>query len=476
MAIIRSITQPITAPLLSGLGSATIAKPLPPSGLPTLPITLVARGSGPLGVVISPTDAITAALAYNAAIANAGVYYVKPSTGSDSNAGTIGAPFATVAKAMRTATGAASRVVMLEDCVIPTFDLRATDASQTTQQFKWLDANGYNVIIRDSGPDPTTQTWVQDGTNTNCYTTTLAVSGSQQPTRVLRTDQTDAYGYSQQLKKYTSAALLNAGSGDGWYWDNTGKVLWVKLGAGTNVESQKSILKCLYLNSSGTSRVLAYGASLGLSGVRLEGAQVSTLDLNSRRPELWLHNCVQLWANNKGFDGTQTGWFIATNHLCYASQSDGANGFAKSATGKGLMLTANSQFINSGDQSVFPADGTLQGESAHGGVHHCAWGNKYIGSNAPGVQDTCNNSENDISWLVSCYASGYSGGYSTYNYAFGSTATSASRKAYLDSCQSASPTIGTDLRIDVNATVYAYNCPFTVSGGSVIYYGPSAPP
>lgn len=448
-----------------------------PADLPALPFTF-RRMIMPGRVQLSPSDAMTAALVYNAAIANAGTWHVKPSTGNDTTGdGSELAPYATVAKAIRTTAGAASRIKMLEDCVIPSFDLRSTDASQASQQFKWLDANGFNVVIRDTGPDLTTQTWVQDGTNTLCYTSTLGVAGSAQITRVLRTDVNDSYGFSRQLKKYTSAALLNAGSGDGWFWDNTGKVLWLKIGAGENVEAQKSILKGLYFNSAGTSRIFVSGSALGLSGVRMEGVQIVLLDADGRRPEIWLHNVTQLWATGKGCDMTNAGWYVATDSLVYAPQADSTNAFSKSATGKGLIMTANCRFINTGDQSVFAADGTLQGTSAHGGSHHVGWGNQYIGSNGQGVADTCVANEADITWLVGCTVTGYTGGASAPNYNFGGAAASASRKVYLDNCRSIGPTSGTDLLISENATVYTYRSPFaSVSGGAVVAYGPGAPP
>lgn len=470
----RRARRTLLAAMMAAAGFSAIPRTVP-AGLPTLPMTLMRVENE--RVVIDPRDAIAAALAYNAAICNAGIYYVKPSTGNDTTGdGSAGNPWATVAKAMRTATGSASRVRMLEDCVIPSFDLRSTDASQSSQQFKWLDGNGYNVIIRDTGPDLTAQTWTVDGTNTNCYKATLGVSGSAQITRVLRTDQLDGYGYTKQLAKYTSAAALNAGSGDGWYWDNSGKVLWIKIGAGTNVESQKSILKGLYLNSAGTSRIIVYGASLGLSGIRLEGVQIVHIDAGGRRPEIWLHNVTQLWANGKGADMTQSGWYIATDSTVYASQHDAVNAFAKSATGKGLVLTANCSFIRAGDQSVFPADATLQGTSAHGGSHHVGWGNRYLENNGQGVADTCAASEDDITWLVGCYASGYPAGTSIGNFLFGSAAASASRKVYLDACRSFNATSGTDLTVSTNATVYTHACAFRSVSGTVTDYSPASPP
>lgn len=451
-----------------------------PAGVPALPMQLLgASGSTP---VCAPNDAITAALTWDFPIVNSGSYYVKPSTGSDSNPGTFLLPFATVAKAMRTATGAASHVLMLEDATIPSFDLRNTDASQTAQQFKWLDANGFNVTVRDTGPDLTVQTWTQDATFTNCYTSTLAVSGSQQPTRVQRTDITDSYIFNstnilsgkncyQQFKPYASATLLNAATGDGYFWDNTGKVLWIKIGAGTNVQSQRSILRALYSNSAGTSRILVIGASVGFSGVRFEGVQFVQLDGASRRPEHWLHNCTILWPLDKGADLTQTGVFAITDSLMYSSKKDGINAFAASATGKGLIQGVRTTILRAGDQSQFAADGTLQGISAHGGSNHVSWGVNALECNAPGFGDTCVNSSTDITWLFNCTSKGYPGGVSVANFQGGSTATAGTRALYLDGVTSTSPTSGVDVQIDVNATFYQFGSSLT-SNGTIQPYTP----
>jgi hypothetical protein len=454
-----------------------------PAGLPALALTLVAiDGVGQIDIY--PNDAIMASKLYEPGLWNTGVYYVKPSTGSDSNAGTTAAaPFATVDKAFRTAAGNASRVVMLENAVIPPFDLRSTDASQSTQQFKWLDANGYKVTIRVTGPDLTTQTWAQDGVQTNCWHSTLTVSGSQAPKRILRMDQLDRYGYYQELINYSSAANLNAAPGDGWWWDGT-SVLWVKIGAGTNVQNQRAILKGLYCDTNGNFRVLCYGSSLGMSGVTLEGVQFVQLDQNSRRPEIWLHQCQSFWAADKGADLTTAGWFVATECLFYSSRNDCVNAFAPSATGPGLIHTARCNFVRAGNFDIFPLDGTIQGTSAHGGSSHVGWANNYFENNGQQVADTCINSSNDITWLVACSAKGGALGPLSPNYLFGSAATSASRKAYLDTCASFAPGNNAagaaeyDLEVDANATAYTFNSalPYTTGTAPTTYASPLTPP
>lgn len=415
----------------------------------------------PLG---SSMTAIEAALVENADIANAGVYYVKPSTGSDGNDGSEGSPFATVSKAMRTATGAASRVAMLEDCVIEPFDLRANDASQTTAQLKWLDANGYDVTIRVSGPALSAQTWTQDGTYTNCYKATLSVGTNGQVTRVLNTATADDYGYDTPLRKYASESALNGGSDAGWYWDNTGKVLWVNIGA--DFEAAKADYRALYLNSGGTSRIFVYGAALGLSGIKLEGVQVVVRDNSGRRPEVWMHDCDSLYPTATGVD--VIGWAVMTQNFHYGSENDACNGFQASAVGDSLIQAVNSQFVRAGDRRTYDLNGTKQGISAHGGCNRISFGCSYVECNGQGTADTTTNLLNNRSWLRGDSVTGGAADVISHNYAFGGS-TTGSREVWMDSCTSTDPG-GNDLQINADATVHTLNTTFASVSGTPVPY------
>lgn len=380
----------------------------------------------------SRTSAIDAALSVNAAIVNRGVYYVRPSTGSDGDDGSIEAPFATVARAMRTATGAASRVVMLEDCVIDPWDLRSTDASQSVQQFKWLDGNGFRVVVRVAGPALSDQTWTNDSTHTNCWRTVLSLGASQQVTRVLNHAVPDDWGYDTPLRLFTSAAALNASASPGYFFDNATKTLW--LNTQSNVQDQRADYRALYLNSAGTSRLFVSGASLGVSGITLDGVQILTLDAAGRRPEVWLDRVTQTYAHNKGADFR--GWYVATDSVVYGSENDGANGFQAWAGGKSLLVTARSVFARSGDRRTFNVNGTLQGVSAHGGCNHVSFDSQYIENNGQGVADTCATGSHDFSWIKRAVVQGGAPSVTASNILAGSAATDASRFMFLDECVS----------------------------------------
>lgn len=395
--------------------------------------------------------AIQAALAERSAIANDGVYYVKPSTGSNANDGSEGAPFETVTHAMRTATGSASRVVMLEDATIEPWDVRNTDASQSTQQFKWLDGNGFNVTVRVSGPALASETWTQDATYTNCWKTTLSVGASQSVTRVLNQSVSDDYGYDTPLRLYASEAALDGASDAGYFWDNSGKVLWLNIGS--DVEAAKANYRALYTNTAGTSRIYLQGASMGLSGVTLEGVQFLLLDAASRRPEIWLHDVTQLWPTSKGAD--VRGWYVASDSITYASQQDGCNAFTSWAGGESLIQTRNCQFVRSGDRRTFDLNGTLQGISAHGGSDHISKGSTFSENNGQGVADTCAASKTNFTWLQDCTFEGGAAGVTAASIEFGSAASGAARHGFLDACTSSSAT--TDLLVNTNGYAYGRN-------------------
>ncbi|MDD3328312.1 MAG: hypothetical protein PHW25_14615 [Zoogloea sp.] len=442
-----------------------------PAGLPALPMRLVCAWGD--YVVAEPNDAITAMIAYHSDKYVSGACYVKPSTGVDTNDGlSPSTPFASVTKAMQTA-GLPSRVVMLEDAVLAPFDLRSTYASQTTAEtIKILDGNGFDVRVRVSGPDLSAQTWAQDGTYTNCWTTTLTLSGTASLTRVLQLNVLDNYGEPTPLKSYTSAAALDAAL-SGYYYDSAGKVLWVNLG-GASVKAARGNLSALYKGTDGNARIMVSGARLGLRGVRVEGCTLQLIDADARRPEVWMHNTKSIWNHSVGVSMTNAGWCISSDTFVYSTAQDCVNATAPSATGKGLIHSLRSLFSRSGDLRIFADNATYQATSAHGGSDHVSWGCTYELANGQGIADTCTTNYNDVSWIVAAKIKRQ--GRASPSLEFGSASTNASRKVYLDSCQSIGPAAA-DLVIGTNATVYVYNTALpTITGGTVSAYSPDAPP
>lgn len=413
----------------------------------------------------------SAVVAYNAveAFQNSTLWTYDPTTIDVANSSAL-------TTALRT-TSTGSRIRLTASITMDPPDLRSTDASQGSGFLgKLIDANGYTLTLRTTGPDLTTQTFTVDGTYSNVWNTTLTLSGSAALQRVFRTDSLDAEGEPTPFWKVTtSKADLNAYSGDAYFISGT--ALSVKLSNDASVEAFKANLKALYTGSAGTSRVLVSGAALCLwangGSIKLDGVQLVTLDAASRLPSIYMQGVRQTYAVSKGADLTQCGRYVVNDCLIYGSEADGANGFATSTVAKGLIQTVNSRFVRNGDTRTFAANGTLQGVSAHGGVDHASFGSQFNLNNGQGVADTCAASKTDTSWLVSC---GITGGQTTSsNFNFGSAAASASRTAYLDSCTSTSAPAAGDLVISTNGTVNTFATTLaSVSGGSVTAYNPGS--
>ena len=444
----------------------------PPPGLPALPIACSAVT--PLGsVTLNPDDAIEAAYNFATPVIGNRTVYLKPSAPSEGD-GSFASPFRTIATALRTTTVAATRIVCLENAVFTDSDawqLRDTDTSQTTglgSLLKFIDANGYDVTIRNAGPDLATQSYAADASYTNCTFTVLTGAGAAQPVvRVLDAANLDAFGEAKSYRRYASAALLDAGgSGAGWHYDAATKTLRLNV----NAESLKANLRGIYGAASGASRIYVQGSALLLRGVKTEGVQFLIADGAARSGAVWLDRHQSRFADGKGIDMAQAGSAVLTDCLFHASESDAVNAFQRGAhASKGLVLTARSTFRAAGDCLAF--NGTLQGSSAHGGTHHVGFGNRYWGNNGQGVADTVIAGElGDVSWLVGCTAGGAPAG--TANFFFGSGADAVLRRtAYLDTCVSEGfGGGGFDVQVATGAAAFARNCEFADVAGIVGTY------
>lgn len=433
----------------------------PPSALTALPMPL--KGINADGSVTTTYNAVEA-------FQNSTLWTYDPTTIDVANSSALTTALRT------TATG--SRIRLTANITMDPLDLRSTDASQGSGFLgKLIDANGYTLTLRTTGPDLTAQTFTVDGTYSNVWNTTLTLSGSAALQRVFRTDSLDAEGEPTPFfKNTTSKASLSATPGDAFFISGT--ALSVKLSTDGSVEAFKANLKALYTGSAGTSRVLVWGAALCLwangGSIKLDGVQILTLDAASRLPSIYMQGVRQTYAVSKGADLTQCGRYVAQDCLVYGSEADGANGFATSAVAKGLIQTVNSRFVRNGDTRTFAANGTLQGVSAHGGTDHASLGSQFNLNNGQGVADTCAASKTDTSWLVSCSVTG--GQTTSSNYNFGSAAASASRTAYLYRCLSSAAPAAGDLEIGTNGTVYVARTMLSVvTGGNVIPYTPGTP-
>lgn len=355
--------------------------------------------------------------------------------------------------------------------------LRNTQTSQTAgQRVKHFRANNCTVTIAPlfSGTDLPGLTWTLDAGGFDVYLTTV----SQSLQRVMRTDQSDRWGFAKQLRKYSSLAALQA-AGSGWYL--TGTTLYVKLGAGVNVDTVKSVLSAKWLDAAiSDARILVQSSimvfeAIGSGKFVFDGMRFDLSDaVAGRQPQLWVHGGEVRYPNTKGITApTSGGKVVLTNSVVFSSTADGLNLQGPGPyTGQALMLHANCLFRDCGAIDTIGDDGTLQGVSAHGGVDHVGWGSTFEYCNSPGVADTVATGTISASWLVAC-GSNYDVSTQSWGFVFGS-GSGGSRTVYLDTDQARFGET-TGLVVSTGATVYTYQCDFVSVSGGTSPYDPSNP-
>lgn len=438
--------------------------PLPPPGLPELPIL-------PLGAVTAGEVAVDLNAAAACRKRNASRY-------ANADEWTGITDQATFDSWLQTRSESFARITT--NTTIPlnqSFGLRDTHTSQASAQLvKHLIADGCTVTFKVSAPatDVSGLTYTLDGGGSDVYVATMV--SAQFPHRMFRTDQTDAWGEAKQLRKHSSLANLQA-SASGWF--RSGTSLYVKLGG--NVESQKAVLAAKWMDTNGLSRIYLQGGILCLEAINggsiiLDGVNVQLADGGTtRQAQIWRHGVTQRWNPTVGVQSNAPFGGLAVDSDCtiFSSERDGLNlSDASVNTGRALIVTANDRFIDNGSVDHNGQNGTYQAISAHGGVDHASYGLRAEATNGPAIQDTCTTGLTDFTWLVGCLSVDPS---ETLKRGFVmGTGTNGVRYAYLDRCESTGAT--TDLIAEQYAVVYLNNCELPVISeiGPVSSYNPIA--
>ena len=171
-------------------------------------------GSGRLVARASGTDANADAsfIAYMrtrfAGEDNGNEVYVAP-WGSDSNAGTMAAPFASLSQALRVST--ATHVYLMgfgPRNPVPYCDYRASDPA--LGKLKIVRGIGGKQVIGTPGTDLSAATWTQVGTSGN-YTAPVTAY----PRRLLHGGSVDALGKAVPLRLFDTLVTLSGGGGSG---------------------------------------------------------------------------------------------------------------------------------------------------------------------------------------------------------------------------------------------------------------------
>lgn len=432
----------------------------------------------------------TFARIYAARMTSSAVYVSN--TGSDSNAGTTDAPLLTI----QAAIAKNPTMVYVAPGTYDPFSYRDDTHSAVVNQLaggvvKWLKVwdrdtdTSKRVTIKVTPPETlASKTWsATGGGHTDVYQATITTTGSQAPHRVLRNDKFDDYGFPTRLLKCTSLANLDAQT-QGWYWDSVGKVLYIKMGSGVNVESNKAYLEGLWLDSSGNSRIFQYGTVLALDGdFYLKGIDRVPLCHSTARAESWTCG-VTSFASANGACRVDGGWVIAENERGHASNGDHLNG-NPSGSIPGLIVSHRCYLTDSGDHNAFQlvasTDSNRNAISAHGGCDHISVGTLGELSYGPVFADTSTTLLAASSWLIGCVARSSLSSLETGNGGIGfimqglaSAGDAGNRKSWLDGCVATGNSLWGGFQ-STNGTMKQTGSSFGTSSGTITSYTPGSP-
>lgn len=371
------------------------AKRATPSGF--IPIglrpLLVQEGFGPGLVHMDHTPLQTATLRRRSWLSPATVYAAPGASG----AGTRFDP-CSLTTAIQTST--ASFVHLYEGTYEP-FTATHTDAAHAAGVIPKLLLGPQGVTFRAAGPALATATWtVHSGT---VYKTgALSVTGSQTPNRVFRIDTYDAeFGQAVRLLQFTSAAaLVTASTSQGWAWDDTAKVMYIRLsdlaGGWHDVHSFRSQLSALWSpGAGGISECQSFGIPLGFFGpITFMGVCVGAENVGSVASELYMDGGpgkIMMFCPPEQGVQTYGGYVYVARVKVHAPNFDCFNYNAGRTTLANSYVTElDCEATSAGDIQSFgstPRSPNLNGSSAHDDVQILRAGGFYAGGWGPVIAD-----------------------------------------------------------------------------------------
>lgn len=471
--------------------NATFAARVAPPGFSSYPFVLSPYYDGTIATAYLTESVMTTFAASYAARITPGAVYVA-TDGNDSRAGTDVAPLLTIQAAM----AKNPTMVYVAPGTYAPFSYRDDTNAAVVNQLpggvpKWLQvwnrpgSVGTTVYIRVTPPELlSAKTWtLTGGGHTDVYQSALTTTGSQAPQRVLRTDVLDAYGFPMRLLKCTSLANLDTKT-QGWYWDSVGKVLYIKAGAGVDVESIKAVLDAYWLDSSGNSRLFIYGTVLVLDGdFYLQGVTRVPLAHSPNRAESWVKG-ITAFAAAAGACRVDGGWLISEDERGHAANGDHLNGNPSGAIG-GFMLSHRCYITDAGDSTAYQLSPTVNSNlnalSAHGGCWHMSVGTIGEGSYGPNFADTSVTLAAASTWLVGCSAINSqasleptNGGIGYIMQGLASAGDVGNRLSWLDGCVATGNSLWAAIQ-SINGTMKQTGCYFVPKSGTITAYVPGTP-
>ena len=439
---------------------------------------------------------------YAARITPSAVYVDgNPLVGNDGNAGNSDSPLRTLQAAMTKSPSIVYVAPLADGLAYDPFSYRSDTHSAVVTQSGYSDVvkvlkvwarntdTSRRVVIRTTAPsDIATLAWtLTGGGHTDVWQCDTAATGSSAPSRILRTDTFDAYGFQVRLIKATSLENLDTLS-NGWYFDavESPKKLYVKMGAGVSVESNKAVLRGLWLDTNGNSRIFIYNTTVALDGdFYLDGVDRTPLSsTGSPKAESWSRG-ITAFASVGNAARVDGGYVITENERGHASNGDQINGNPVGSQ-KGLLVTHRCYFTEAGDYQTFQLIPTVNANrnaiSAHGDCDHWSVGTVGENSYGPVFADTSVTLKPAATWLVGCIArtsrasleSGNLGVGFLMQGISGAPADVGNRLSWLDGCIGVGNGLY-DAFQSVNSTMKQTGCTFGTMSGTITTYSPGTP-
>ncbi len=351
-----------------------------------------------------------------------GVSTFVSTTGNDTTGtGSFGAPFATLAKALRNTVN--GNIYLLPG----TYDLsdyRYTDSNGSKP--KRIIGLGKGVKLRIAGDDIAAATWTANGTYPSVYETTLSTSNI--PVRILDSRIVDKDGEPipiamAALEDEVEATALAAVNGQlrAWWVNKVTKKLYFRNG-GENINSAKANFRAAYgLASTRDNRILLYATISYWENLEIDGYFQLLEQAGQTVPQVWAKDVVFRYCRSDGVLNTG-GHYRMQNCGVIRGNQDGFkinNGIVRAtgieidcwtkAMGDAATFDFNNAYVGSWpvtQQAYNPAaTGTLNknGSSDHTGDViriHTRPGLLYDSSAGPSIADTAGSKSWNVGIVV----------------------------------------------------------------------------